>query len=141
MNNDKWDRRMVGLAQYWAPHSTCFRRKVGAVLFQRDTYAVLSLGYNDTRIGATDCAAGGCPICADEATFDNAKTNLDCTCVHAEMNALLLSVLRPRGAHLAMWTDALHNPGPCASCQKHLGQAGVVGIYYYMGDRLQCLNL
>jgi len=40
---------MLGNAEYWAQFSTCVRRKVGAVIYNPDNWAVLSSGYNEVE--------------------------------------------------------------------------------------------
>ncbi len=78
-----WNQRMLRLARSWAQYSTCVRSQVGAVLFDPDSKAVISIGYNDTPIDYTDCGEGGCNAC----TGKESARNLDsCMCVHAETN-------------------------------------------------------
>lgn len=114
---------MIGLAQYWSQFSTCKKRQVGAVIYDPNTYAVLSIGYNDTPIGEPDCGDGGCDRCNG---VEAASLYLDCLCCHAEMNAVMFAARRGiaiEGARLALWTEPMIPS--CSTCMKYLKQAGV----------------
>lgn len=162
----KWVGRMLAMAEHWSQYSTCIRRKVGAVIYDPETYAIVSVGYNDTPIGETDCGNGGCVRCQQEAPkcgrcggegwdyevnllvtpetkekfacpacdglgYLRHGIHLDCNCVHAEMNAILLAAATGRatkGMHLACTLE------PCSSCMKHLKQAGVVIAAYALSS-------
>lgn len=118
-----WPQRMLRLAQSWAQYSTCLRSQVGAVLFDPDSKAVISIGYNDTAIGRDDCGEGGCPACAGTGSARNLD---DCNCVHAETNCIALAArrgARTEGAHIAVTRT------PCNGCRKLLEQAGVTKIF------------
>ncbi len=119
-----WNQRMLRLAREWGQYSTCVRSQVGAVLFDPDSKAVISIGYNDTAIGRDDCGEGGCPACTDRS---EQPRNLDsCMCVHAEANCIALAArrgARTEGAHMAVTRT------PCNGCRKLLTQAGVTKIF------------
>lgn len=120
----RWPQRMLNVAELWSSYSTCKRRKVGAVIYHVKTKAVISIGYNDTPMGAIDCGNGGCPVCEGSIST---SLYLDCKCVHAETNAILLAANRGvavGGCSIAVWTH--DNIGPCSSCRKHLIQAGIL---------------
>ncbi len=125
MNKPKWALRMCNLADHWCQYSTCMRRQVGAVVFDPVSFAVWGTGYNDTPIGEQDCGAGGCLECeADASTTDL----INCACVHAEMNALLLAHRDLRGAWIAISTrkNGKRNiKNLCGNCRKHMIQAGI----------------
>lgn len=119
-----WPERMLILADHWSQYSTCVRRQVGAVIFHPETKAVISIGYNDTPIGATDCGDNGCPRC-NSVNKEAAKNYLDCNCVHAEANALMLAArwgVKTEGCHMATTFTV------CPSCLKHTAQAGIAQI-------------
>ena len=116
---------MLDLAEFWSQHSSCLRRQVGAVLYDPKTKAIISVSYNDTAMNATNCGDGGCDLCQEPEDV-KVKTALDCHCIHAEMNALLLAGRHGRkteGAVIAVTHI------PCASCHKHLTQAGVTHVF------------
>ena len=117
-----WDERMIMLAEFWAQFSTCLRRQVGAVLFRYDTYAIVGVGYNDTPIGDEDCGEGGCDLCQG---VEPVKNLTECSCVHAEMNAILLAArwgTAVQGCNIATTYEL------CTTCRKHLRQAGINAI-------------
>lgn len=113
---------MVALAEHWAQYSTCLKRQVGAVIFNPETKAIMSMGYNDTPIGQQDCGDGGCVRCKG---VEAAREYLDCLCVHAEMNGLAFAARyghETEGCWLATTFTV------CPSCRKNLYQAGIVHI-------------
>ena len=54
-------------AQVWAAESTCAKKQVGAVIFNKKTKHLLSIGYNGTIAGAIHCTE----------FFDKAKYTID----------------------------------------------------------------
>ncbi len=136
MQRPSWPNRMLMLAELWSQFSTCVRRKVGAVVYDPKTFAILGIGYNDTPIGAVDCGDGGCPACAEGSV----RNSTQCACVHAEMNAILLSRADVRGAHLAVWNvkdgEVVVEP-PCVSCHKNRIQAGIDMMIIGDGDHFE----
>ncbi len=122
-----WPRRMLYLAKLWSTWSTDVRRQVGAVVYDPVSFAVISVGYNDTPFGEKDCGNGGCLPC-DEGSVRN---RTDCRCVHAEMNAILLARTDLRGLYLAVWNVKNGKPVMdelCASCHKNRIQAGITKV-------------
>ncbi len=136
MQRPSWPNRMLMLAALWSQFSTCVRRKVGAVVYDPKTFAILGIGYNDTPIGETDCGDGGCPACAEGSV----RNSTACQCVHGEMNAILLSRADVRGAHLAVWNvkdgQVIVEP-PCVSCHKNRIQAGIDMVVIGDGDHFE----
>ena len=55
-----WDDWGLGLAQAVSARADCTRRKVGAVIVDKD-HRVVSTGYNGSPPGGPSCLAGGCP--------------------------------------------------------------------------------
>lgn len=122
-----WPERMLAAAELWSRWSTCKRRQVGAVIFDPETFAILGIGYNDSARGEVNCGDGGCSPC----TEGSVKNNALCSCVHAELNAVLLSRRDVRGMHMAIWNvknGASVVGDLCVSCHKHLLQAGISAI-------------
>ena len=117
-----WPDRMMEAALLWSKWSTCKRKHVGAAIFVPRTWAVISLGYNDTPTGWKDCGDGGCDVCAgDMAT----SLYLDCQCLHAEQNAVYLAA-RYGSSVEGCWIATTHPP--CMSCVKMLTQVGITDI-------------
>lgn len=119
-----WHEQMVKLAQFWSKRSTCKRDKVGAVVFDPNTNAVISVGYNDTPIRMTDCGDGGCSECAKGKPVSQ---NLKCSCVHAEQNALLLAAQR---GSMTRGTFVATTRRPCRWCLISMHQAGVAYVIF-----------
>jgi dCMP deaminase len=114
-----WDERFALLARQWSQYSTCKRSKVGAVIWDPISKAILSVGYNDTPIGDTDCGDGGCKICDSE---EPVSLDRRCNCLHAEENCILLAARRGtkiEGARMHVTRK------PCNSCFSHIKQAGL----------------
>ena len=117
--DEKWLARFREMAQQWAMHSSCLRRKVGAVLVEPRYKAVLQVAYTGTPQGWPSCNAGGCQVCSSDPP---ASAKLDCNCIHAEMNALLLAGRRGIAFE---GTLMIITEEPCPACQKHMTQGGV----------------
>lgn len=118
-----WNERMLRLAREWEQYSTCLRSQVGAVLFDPDSKAVISIGYNDTPIGRDDCGDGGCPTCK---AGEPVSSNTECLCVHSEQNCIALAArrgARTEGAHMAATKK------PCNACRKLMMQAGIAVVF------------
>ena len=106
----KWDLRFLSLAKEVASWSKDPSTKVGAVLVD-DNRRIISTGYNGFPRGVEDL----------EARYNHRPTKYSLV-VHAEANALLNSVVLPRGGTLYC---TLH---PCEECSKLIVQAGVTRI-------------
>lgn len=107
-----WDELWVGLAQQVARRSTCDRGQVGAVLVRGNR--VLSTGYNGAPKGLPTCDHEGHLMIGGRC----ART------VHAELNAILNSEVRPEGA--TMYATHL----PCYLCAYAIIQSGVAVVRY-----------
>ncbi len=120
--NDRptWTLRFTRVAEQWAEYSTCTRSHVGAVIYRPDSKALVSIGYNDTPKGWENCIDGGCKRCSS-----GAPTSLDlkCTCIHAEMNAVLLA---GRHGHPLEGCHMVSTRKPCPACRPLLAQVGIV---------------
>jgi len=126
---------MLALAEFWSRYSTCLRRQVGAVIFDPETFAVISVGFNDAPIGAVNCGDGGCPACSEGSV----RNRTDCLCIHGELNAVLLARTDLRGLHLAIWNVkngiSVDENSPCTNCHKHLVQTGISQVL--VGKRVE----
>lgn len=119
-----WTKQMILLARFWAKRSTCIRDQVGAVIYDPMTKAIISIGYNDTPLGWTDCGDGGCEECQKGKPVSQ---NLKCTCVHAELNALLLAAQQGHSTHLAYLAVTRR---PCPWCLIAMRQAGIQMVFW-----------
>lgn len=84
MTRPSFDKIWIEVAQVISKRATCSRRRVGAVLTDRNGIA-LATGYNGTARGDNHCLVAPC----EGATLPSG-TGLDrCRAVHAEQNALM----------------------------------------------------
>ncbi|MBN1386435.1 dCMP deaminase family protein [Candidatus Woesearchaeota archaeon] len=119
-----WDEYFIKIAKLVATRSNCLRRQVGAVLV-RDKM-IISTGYNGTPRGTTNCDEGGCRRCANPDVPSGSGLG-ECTCVHAEENAILQAAYNGMPVKGSTLYTSLC---PCIYCAKHLINAGVVKVFY-----------
>lgn len=107
MVNEKWDRRMMELAEHVAGWSKDPSTQVGCVIMRRDR-TVASMGYNGFPRGVLDL----------EDRYANREEKYKLV-VHAEANAILAADGRVDGmiAYCTLY--------PCCECAKLLIQAGI----------------
>lgn len=103
-----WDKRFLDLAEHISNWSKDPATKVGAVLVGPDR-SQISLGYNGFPRGVLD---------APERYLN--KEDKCCRIVHAELNAILNSQIKPVG-HTLYVTPL----PPCAECAKAIIQSGI----------------
>ena len=111
------------IAHVVAKRSNCSRRKVGAVIMNRNH--ILSAGYNGTPRGVKNCFEGGCPRCAGKTP--SGKGLDECLCTHAEQNAICQAALHGvaiDGATLYVTIS------PCLICAKLIINAGIREVVY-----------
>ncbi len=105
---DKWDLRLLGLAEHVAQWSKDPSTQVGAVIADQK-HRVLSLGFNGFARGVRDLAER---LGDREIKYD--------MIIHAERNALLFANAPVDGASVYVWPLM-----PCAQCAATLIQAGI----------------
>ena len=97
------------------------KRSVGAVLVKNKR--IISIGYNGTPTGMTNCMDGGCERCNQNR---GKGVDLDkCLCIHGEESAILEC-----GVHVAKSCTLYCTMFPCVWCAKIIIQAGVSKIVY-----------
>ena len=105
--------------------SPCPRGRVGAVIYDPDSNAVISDGYNGPpRKGGELC---GGAICRRTEEGVVSGTRCEIGCHHAEMNALL-NALRLGQSTLGM--HIIITCEPCLMCAKMIHHAGIVRVLY-----------
>ena len=114
----KWDNRFLDLAEHVAQWSKDPSTQVGAVLVSPDKSQVVH-GYNGFPRGVWD----------DEAKYNNKEDKYK-RVVHAELNAILNSPIRPVG-----WTLYISPLPPCTECTKAIIQSGIKRVVYVMKDK------
>jgi len=119
------DQAMIKLAEIISTRSNCCKRHFGVVI-TRDDGSVISMGYNGTPMGTTNCFDGGCVRCNDP-TFKAGEGYDLCTCVHAEANGIVLAAKNGiQVVGTTMWGLA----NPCVSCLKEIIQGGIKEFVY-----------
>lgn len=108
LNNLKWDRRFLGLAEHISEWSRDPSTKVGAVIVRPDK-TIVSLGFNGFPRGVDDLAD----------RYNHRETKYQFIC-HAEENALLTA-----GENLSGCTIYTHPFHPCNECAKLIIQSGI----------------
>ena len=124
---NKWDLRFMQLTQLVGGWSSCFRRKVGAVIVKDKR--VMTTGYNGAPAGMLSCIERG--ECLREKLHIESGTSAElCYGVHAEQNAIIQAAkygIDIRGATLY----CTHQP--CVICAKMIINAGIVRVVYREG--------
>lgn len=114
-----WDRYFARIVDDISLRSTCYRRRVGALIVNCEREIVAS-GYNGNVRGYGHCEDIGC--IKDEMGFKSGEGNDWCTAVHAEQNALLQAGKGSRGS--TMYINAF----PCKICARLIVNAGIVKV-------------
>ena len=107
---DKWDRRFLGLAKHVAQWSKDPSTQVGAVIVERHTNVIVSLGYN------------GPPRHTKDDTEFERDEKLART-LHAEENAILFAHRDLRGTKIYV----THHP--CSHCAALIIQSGIAEVH------------
>ena len=121
MQQDKWDRRFLLLAQHIAGWSKDPSTKVGAVLVQ-DGNRIVGLGFNGFARGVYDT----------EERYAEREMKYKLV-VHAEINSIIMAGPLAKGATLYVW-PAFAIPPICVDCAKVAIQAGVREVVGYEAD-------
>ncbi len=114
-----WDSVWMNLAKDIATKSTCRvpDRQIGCVIVSNDNTKVLAIGYNGSAKGDDN----KCEYDGDVKRVADSR----CTCIHAEMNALVkLDTSNPckKVMYLTM--------SPCSLCYKLIVNAGISEVVY-----------
>jgi len=122
-----WADIWMGLAQKIALRSTCKipGRKIGCVIVPTNNEGVLAIGYNG---GAAGDDNDSCEYCG-ESTINGVSLPMigtsRCTCIHAEMNAMIkLDKNHPGDKTMYVTTS------PCMLCAKMIINAGIKKVVF-----------
>ena len=118
LEEHKWPRRFLKLAQEVATWSKDPNTKVGAVIVD-ERNRIVGLGYNGFPRGVAD----------SPALYSDRESKLSLV-VHAEANAILNSNRVVSGCHL--YTSL----PPCNECAKLIIQAGISRVSYEASERV-----
>lgn len=127
----------LNVAETFAYHSTCIKRKYGAVVVKDDV--VVSTGYNGSPRGPDNCCdLGECPRMA-RGLHQGEGYGL-CRAIHAEQNALLnCSREQTMGADLYLagvnpGDNSVYGARPCPICARLIIQAGIRNVNMRTGE-------
>jgi len=126
----KWDNTFMQIAYQFAEHSSCVKRKVGAVLVK--DLRVLSTGYNGTPIGFCNCNEVFKNINLKEGELPNGLkiTHHDFAErfeIHAEQNCLSFAA---KNGVSTKDCDLYVTTAPCVNCAKIIIASGIKNVIY-----------
>ncbi len=122
-NREPWDVYFMKIALLVSERSTCFHRKVGAVIVRNNR--ILATGYNQPPSGFPHCDRIGC--IRDDLNIPSGSNQEICYGLHAEQNALMQSArfgIATEGATMYV----THKP--CSVCARLLINAGIKRVVY-----------
>lgn len=92
--------------------SSCSKRQVGTVIV-KDNH-IITHGFNGTPSGMANCDAGGCYRCSHPEEFPSGIGYEQCTCLHSELNAILMI---PKFGGISLKGTTLYTTlQPCLAC-------------------------
>jgi len=118
MDQKKWDKRYLDLAQLVSTWSKDVSTKVGSVIVSPGN-RVISLGYNGLPAYVPD----------DPEILHNRERKLAHT-IHSEMN----SILSAQGTDLTGSTLYVYPFAPCSNCASAIIQVGIMRVVSYQND-------
>lgn len=130
MTRPGWGAYFLGIAEAASARGECTRRKVGAVLVDKDS-RVRGVGYNGTLPGLPSCLEGACPRGQKgPGEVIPGSPYVDCIADHAEWNLL-------RNTPVEFHDEALVyvNTEPCQQCLVRLESAGVAMVQWPTGRK------
>lgn len=121
----------MNIAHTVSSRSNCIRPAKGAVIVKDKR--IISTGYNGTPAGVTNCIDGGCQRCSDvhqgkmaSGSYDyDANSKSECTCCHAEENAIVHAARHGTSTNGATIYTTFF---PCTWCAKMIINAGIARI-------------
>lgn len=118
-----WDDYFMSILQTVKERSTCYRRKVGAVIVKDKR--IIATGYNGAPSGLKHCYEVGC--LREKLNIPSGQHHELCRGIHAEQNAIIQAATY--GVSIDGATIYItHNP--CVQCAKMIINAGIKRIVY-----------
>lgn len=124
MNMNKHIGARLAQAQMLGDLSPCPRGKVGAVLFEPDSWVIISDGYNGPPRGGGELCGGERCERDDRSIVSGTMTEVGCH--HAEANAVINAARRGHST-LGAWLAV--SRAPCLNCAKLIHHSGVERVY------------
>ena len=124
------DEYFMKIAKEVSGRSTCLRKKVGAVLVDKDKKYIISTGYNGAPSGVRNCIDA--KECYRNTHNIKSGTEVDrCYAIHAEQNALYQAGIKnAQGCYLYVYGHDFI----CKMCSKAIVQAGIKEVHLYTTD-------
>jgi dCMP deaminase len=123
-------------AQMLSELSACPRGKVGAVIFEPNSWVIISDGYNGPPRGGGHLCGGD--LCERDARQIISGTMTEVGCHHAESNAII-NAARRGSSTLGAWLAVSRTP--CLNCAKAIHHAGIERVYVITEQRaLDCVG-
>lgn len=116
--------------------SSCPRAKVGCVLVNPVSNAVISIGYNGPPRGSEVLCGGDC--CLRDKQNIESGTHVEIGCVHSEYNAIANAA---RQGTSTLDSHAFISCAPCLMCAKLLYQAGIKAVHVKSGHYTDVVGL
>lgn len=117
LHRPTWDEWGLSLAVAVSGRADCSRRRIGAVLLDRD-HRLVGAGYNGAAPGAPGCLSGACPRSASGvapgSSYDAGEGV--CIAIHAEQNVLLRATWDEMDEGTLYVSDE-----PCSGCRRTIG--------------------
>ena len=120
---ESWDAYFMKIALLVRERSSCFHRKVGAVIVRDNR--ILATGYNQPPSGFPHCDQIGC--IRDDLGIESGENQEICYALHAEQNALM------QAAKFGIATDGATmyvTHKPCSVCARLIINAGIKRVVY-----------
>ncbi len=123
INKDRptWHSTFIRTAELIAEHSTCIRKKVGAVLVQDKR--IISIGYNGTPCGHEHCSEHFKDMTEEQIQVEHHSWS-NSNELHAELNCILYAGTAARGGAIYCTLS------PCINCAKTIIAAGIKTVVY-----------
>lgn len=127
-----WDRTFLNIAKEFSKHSTCCRKKVGAIITCNKR--VISSGYNGTPSAIKHCEEVfkdiseedkldlNSEFCKQHAIFSKAYE------LHAEQNCIAFAA--KNGIKIDNDCVLYTTLSPCSDCAKLIAQSGIKRVVY-----------
>lgn len=127
LNNEKWDKRFMDLAEQIASWSSCLRRHVGSIVV-RDK-RILTTGYNGAASGIMSCVERN-ECLRNKLGIESGTRQEICYAIHAEQNAIVQAA--KMGVSLDGATIYVTHQ-PCSMCARIIINSGIKRIVYKEG--------
>jgi dCMP deaminase len=120
-----WDETFLKIAELISRHSTCIRKKVGAILVKENR--IISIGYNGVLPGKKHCEDLFKSRVMDKQFYNQHNEFSRLNEVHAEQNCIAYAAkhgIKTEGSNLYVTIS------PCKDCSKIIIASGIKKVVY-----------